>query len=330
MALTDKSAIPLSVHDLRMVEGAACFLDRRLNLRLGYGRDTYVRRLIKRLRADFEARWGTLRQSDAKSQGGRPAKDFWLTKGQALWVCRKSDAKNADDVMEEVIKVFLAVDAGAPIPNTPCTDALFAPERAIVERDETNIIAVKWEQPPLAFDEPGSVNYDADYTEADCIRQPYDKEKHEAWAKAARAEAEMQDDRIIHDSLVYDYKWIAEHNGTIFDLIIRVWRESNMPFLVSIKQSGKSNFGADRKARYGKVLVCADRFLPIEIIDNALTRWQLESKFSSNELADIRRWLCHDRTTSPQRSERLANSTSGDAATLAQAKRPDAALCFKL
>lgn len=147
MALTDKSTIPLNVHDLRVVEGERCFLDRRLNLRLGYGRGTEVRDLIKRNKGDFEKRFGTLRQGAAKSQGGRPAQDYWLTKGQALWVCRKSDAANADDVMEEVIKVFLAVDAGTPIPDTPWTDALLAPDKPTITHGVDNIVRVKHEEP---------------------------------------------------------------------------------------------------------------------------------------------------------------------------------------
>src|SRR5262245_3123852 len=120
--LTDKSQIPLSVADLRVVEGERCILDRRLNLRLGYGRATEVRDLIRRNKEDFETRWGPLRHRTVvvpRAQGGGSTEtEYWLTKGQALWVCRKSDARNADDVMEEVIKVFLAVDAGAPIPDT--------------------------------------------------------------------------------------------------------------------------------------------------------------------------------------------------------------------
>src|SRR5262245_41694024 len=99
MSLTNKSEIPLSVHDLREVEGERCFLDRRLALRLGYERTTFIRRLIERNKDDFEKRFGNLRHRDANHFGaGRPAEDYWLTKGQALWVCRKSDADNADDV----------------------------------------------------------------------------------------------------------------------------------------------------------------------------------------------------------------------------------------
>jgi hypothetical protein len=143
MALTDKSTIPLTVNDLRVVGGERCFLDRRINLRLGYGRDTEVRDLIRRNKDDFERRWGNLRHRAANYPGaGRPTEEYWLTKGQALWVCRKSDARNADDVMEEIIKVFLAVDAGAQIPDTPWTDALFSPDRPTIERGDGNIVHI--------------------------------------------------------------------------------------------------------------------------------------------------------------------------------------------
>ena len=145
MAVTDKSLIPLNIQDLRVVNGERCFLDRRLNLRLGYDRDTYVRRLIERHKADFEARFGQL---VSVTQLGNIAQtqEYWLTKGRVLWVCRKSDARNADDVMQEVIKVFLAVDAGAPIPDTPWTNALFAPDKPTVVRGANNVVHVKHQE----------------------------------------------------------------------------------------------------------------------------------------------------------------------------------------
>lgn len=154
--LTDKSTIPLSVNDLRVIEGERCFLDRRLNLRLGYDRGTNIRALIRRHKKDFEARFGPLRHREAvvkRAQGGGNTEtEYWLTKGQTLWALRKSDAPRADDVMEEVIKVFLAVDAGAPIPDTPWTDALFAPDKPTIEHGPDNVIQIKhdiWKQPDL-------------------------------------------------------------------------------------------------------------------------------------------------------------------------------------
>jgi hypothetical protein len=151
MALTDKSAIPLNAHDLRVVEGERRILDRRLNLRLGYGRGTTVRLLIERNKEDFEARFGPMHRRDASvqfPQGGRHfVAEYWLTKGQALWVCRKSDARNADDVMEEIIKVFLAIDAGVPLPATPLADALLAPDKPTVTRGDANVVRVTHEEP---------------------------------------------------------------------------------------------------------------------------------------------------------------------------------------
>jgi len=169
MGLTDKSAIALNIHDLRVVEGERCFLDRRLNLRLGYGRSTKVRQLIERNKEDFETRFGPMHRRGASVQfpqgGSHSVTEYWLTKGQALWVCRKSDARNADDVMEEIIKVFLAVDSGAPLPDTPWTDALLAPDKPTITRGDDNIVRVKHEEPlpslfdaPLPIDEPQAPN----------------------------------------------------------------------------------------------------------------------------------------------------------------------------
>jgi hypothetical protein len=206
MAITNKSAIPLNAHDLRVVEGERCFLDRRLNLRLGYGRGTEVRDLIRRNKEDFEKRFGTLRQGAAKSQGGRPAQDYWLTKGQALWVCRKSDADNADDVMEEVIKVFLAVDAGIPIPNTPWTDALLAPEAPTIQRGDGNVVHVKHEEPL------GDL-FDAPSDDAAKVKPPAHPNAHNAYKRDVWIEEE---DGI---SYVVTKERNAEGNVCLFDYL---------------------------------------------------------------------------------------------------------------
>jgi hypothetical protein len=158
MALTDKSMIPLSVSDLRVVEGKRCFLDRRLAQRLGYERVTRIRYLINRNKEDFESRFGNLTRRESNYPGaGRPTEEYLLTKGQALWVCRKSEARNADDVMEEIIKVFLAVDAGAPIPDTPFADAFLASDAPRVRRGDDGLTHI--EPQPGLFDLPEIVPF---------------------------------------------------------------------------------------------------------------------------------------------------------------------------
>lgn len=86
--------------------------------RLGYERLTSIRVLIERNRDELET-FGPLHQSDAKSSGGRPGADYWLTEEQALLVAARSDAENAPLVRRMLIKVFVAWRRGHLQPVLP-------------------------------------------------------------------------------------------------------------------------------------------------------------------------------------------------------------------
>jgi len=157
-------AVPLSIHDLRVVQGEACFLDRRLSDRLGYDRPRHFRRLIERNRSELEKRFGTLRLREdvgvnRPQGGGTYESQFWLTKAQALFIITRSDATYALDVVEEIITVFLAVAGGEPIPASPFTEALFAPDTPTIVPGDDNVVHL-WKQDDL-FNDPTRCNSEA-------------------------------------------------------------------------------------------------------------------------------------------------------------------------
>jgi hypothetical protein len=277
MALTDRSAIPLNVNDLRVVEGERCFEDRRIGLRLGYKQARYIRDLIKNNREDFEARFGPLRHRAAvvrHPQGGSTEEtQYWLTKGQALWVCRKSDARNADDVMEEVIKVFLAVDAGAPIPDTPWTDALFTPDRPTIVRGDDNVVHVEPPEVPeqecrhtvvgfpkgqidLPLDNPAG-----DRTLDDLVH-PY------AFADAEIASPSVETWIETHEGINYEATWAHHHDGTVSVCVER-----------AVEQSKSVGWGAlltkaiaPLLLNGGRLKVLVGHYTPREVVSSALAK----------------------------------------------------------
>lgn len=147
MALTDKSVIPLNIHDLRVIEGEPRFSDGRLALRLNLDRRKW-RQLIQRHEAGAQERGlGTLYHGGTKSIGGRPSADRFLTIEQTIYFVAQSDTKNALDVVAEVAKVVGALRRGITIPDTPWTDALFASDKPAIIRGDDNVVHIKHEEP---------------------------------------------------------------------------------------------------------------------------------------------------------------------------------------
>lgn len=163
MALTDKSTIALSVHDLRVVEGVPRFNDGRLATRLNIDRRSWRRRITQDEELAMENGLPSLCRSGTKSSGGRPYEDYLLTIAETIFYASRSEARNAPKLIAEVALVVEALRTGAPIPDTPWTDALFAPNVPTVERGDDNIVHVKheeWEQPALFDDDeprPGEI-----------------------------------------------------------------------------------------------------------------------------------------------------------------------------
>jgi hypothetical protein len=86
--------------------------DLELAEHLGYEKPYDVRKLITRLAES--GRLGIV-ATVAKNQTGRgrPTSEFWLTEAQALKVVAKSGTPKADAILDEVIRVFIAVRGSA-------------------------------------------------------------------------------------------------------------------------------------------------------------------------------------------------------------------------
>lgn len=84
-------------------------LDLRLAELLGFSQSRDIRKLILRSMDELQ-RYGEVCATVAQTSpsGGRPGNEYHLNEGQALLIAVKSDAKNAPDVREQLIRVFMA------------------------------------------------------------------------------------------------------------------------------------------------------------------------------------------------------------------------------
>lgn len=116
----------------------------RLAAVLGYDQPIRLADLIKR-NIDELRRYGevsrTVRETSAK--GGRPGKEYWLTEGQALLATIRSDAPNAPDAREQIIRVFMAWRRGKltlrednTLPSASLIDDLARKARRIRDLEE--------------------------------------------------------------------------------------------------------------------------------------------------------------------------------------------------
>lgn len=89
--------------------------DLELAERLGFSRPRDVRKLIKDLTVAGKLHDVAHRDGAARAPGqvaARPEREFWLTEAQALKVIAKSETDVADAILDEVIRVFIAVRRG--------------------------------------------------------------------------------------------------------------------------------------------------------------------------------------------------------------------------
>ncbi|MER2635337.1 MAG: hypothetical protein ABTQ30_15945 [Rhizobiaceae bacterium] len=99
----------LKIEDITVHNGEPTVQDLRLAEALGYDDRHKIRPLINR-NMDELRRYGEVSATVAETspKGGRPSNEFWLNEAQALLICIKSDAKNAADVRETLIRTFMA------------------------------------------------------------------------------------------------------------------------------------------------------------------------------------------------------------------------------
>lgn len=82
--------------------------DVELGERLGFDRPRDVRKLVARVAKSPTFGAVEVCATVARTSGGRPGSEFWLTEAQALKVIAKCETEKADTILDEVIAVYLA------------------------------------------------------------------------------------------------------------------------------------------------------------------------------------------------------------------------------
>jgi hypothetical protein len=133
----------LTVSDLQAPENEPRVRDLELGKRLGFGRASSIRVLIKRKEDELLA-YGGLHQIDANPgpRGGRPTQAYLLNEPQALLVCMFAETPQAAEVRAQVLRVFMAwregrltAHAAAARPNiAESSDPIAAELRRLAER----------------------------------------------------------------------------------------------------------------------------------------------------------------------------------------------------
>lgn len=97
-------AIPLTLHS---VQGELRILDTDLAKRLGFANPLDIRKLIRRHENKLKE-FSILKviTKTSSEQGGRPAKEYYLTQNQAIFLCMKSETSKAVYVQIEIVKTF--------------------------------------------------------------------------------------------------------------------------------------------------------------------------------------------------------------------------------
>jgi predicted ArsR family transcriptional regulator len=91
-------------------------LDTKLAEALGFARPRKIRDVISR-HLDALKRLGNIvcPAVGQTPKGGRPGKEYWLTKKQALFLCTKSETPNATEVTIQMVEVFDQVMNGKTV-----------------------------------------------------------------------------------------------------------------------------------------------------------------------------------------------------------------------
>ncbi|WP_319499311.1 hypothetical protein [uncultured Cohaesibacter sp.] len=111
------TATILSISDINTsINHEPRMLDVKLAEALGFARPRKIRDVISRhleaLQQLGEVVCPTVGQT---SKGGRPGKEYWLTKKQALYLCTKSETPNATEVTIQMVEVFDQVTNNASV-----------------------------------------------------------------------------------------------------------------------------------------------------------------------------------------------------------------------
>lgn len=90
--------------------------DLRLAEALGFAQPINIRKLVRNHSNALKRFGNVVFSAVAKtSKGGRPGKEYWLTKKQCLYLCTKSETPNATEVTIQMVEVFDQVMNGKTV-----------------------------------------------------------------------------------------------------------------------------------------------------------------------------------------------------------------------
>jgi hypothetical protein len=124
---------------VQVVDGELRVQDLMLAERLGFAETRAIRKLIERNIERLSRRGEVcVTASQTSDLGGRPGREYWLTKWQAIKICMWSEAPNVDAVQDEIADVFEAYTDGKLIhrDQSPVTTQNF--EQMFRETHETH------------------------------------------------------------------------------------------------------------------------------------------------------------------------------------------------
>ena len=128
--MATNNIISINGYRLQYQDGEPMIQDLELAQRLGYERPRAIRDLIKRLLREEKLNRNNIRRTVEQSQGeaGRPSEVFYLDEFAAIKVTTKSEAANADEITNEVIRVFIDAKRGKR-PSSRAVDPVIAKAR---------------------------------------------------------------------------------------------------------------------------------------------------------------------------------------------------------
>lgn len=99
---------------------------------LGYADPRMIRKIIKSMIATKKLNVSELMYAAERQTEGRPAREFWLTREEALLVATQSGTPRAWKITRAMVRVFDAVMERRPLPTAPSIDPAVSAALALV------------------------------------------------------------------------------------------------------------------------------------------------------------------------------------------------------
>jgi len=265
--------------------------DLDLGERLGYANPIDIRKLIRRLEDEKKLKDLVVFATVAKTSGGRPGREYWLTEAQALKVVAKSETSIADALLDEVIRVYMLARRGLlPQPGIMTAEGVAMAIEPIVRR------VANEENAPLAV-RIGEAIRDLAETRRIIDKIHLDQERNRGEVFAVLAALRERNDQIAHGLLA-----IRDLDVDIHKRIVELsqrdgritpeqadWLRSEIEVIASYRLNlgWTKKSGSIHSARSGVIAELLDRIdwgSEGERIDNMLAKdWPIAKNFVEHE-----------------------------------------------